>query len=412
MKLKRGAAFLMTGALAIGMVGCGSSNGTDSKDSSKDDGVLTFWAYEPQSIADKEAYQALLEEFATETGNTVKATFIPKDNFNTKLSSALANGKGPDISYLDQPLLAGYAKDGTLFNITDKINSSSLDTTSFFESALETNEFEGAYYGLPLNITTSVILYNKDLVSDSELPTNWTDWVTLAQKVAENPEKAAFEEIGTGGYLSWYYQAFLCNAGGSLTNEAEDEITFQQEPGVKAAQLLKDLYDASPEEIRASNSAFGNGNVAFTLGSGAEIDSLEQNFPNLNFGAMLIPPAETGGTSYSNIGGENLVIYADSANQDAAFELLTFLSEKENAQKISEYTGNFSALKELAVADDEKKQVVLEQLNTAIPRPQLEGWLTVNDSYLGDALENILAGSDIQEQLNTAAEQASALLFK
>ena len=398
------AATMITASM-IGFTGCGGS-----KEESKSDG-LAFWAYEPQSLEDKEEFETLISGFTEETGIKVKVSFIPKDSFNTKLNSALANGKGPDVSYLDQPRMAEFGSDGTLVDLTDKIASSeTVSEDMFFESAYDTCVLDGKAYGVPLTITTSVLLYNKSLVNENNLPKDWEDMIQISKEVAANPTKAAFGGIGSGGYASWYFQAFLCSAGGNYTNEEQTQLTFNDANGVAACQFLVDLYKYSPEEIRNSTSAFGNGNVAFALGGGSDIDSLETNFPDLDFGAMLIPPKEEGGTSYSNIGGENLVVYSASEKQDDAFKFVEYLSKVENSEKVAQYTGNFSSIKELAKTDNTLKAVVLEQLNTAVARPQLNGWLEVNDNYLASALEKIINGDDIQKNLDEAVNTANSAL--
>lgn len=388
------------------LTGCGG----DSSSESESDG-LSFWAYEPQSLEDKKDFENLIAKFTEDTNIKVKVSFIPKDSFNTKLNSALANGKGPDVSYLDQPRMAEFGSDGTLVDLTDKVKSSeTVSEDMFFSSAYDTCILDGKTYGVPLTITTSVFLYNKSLVNENNLPKDWDDMVKIAKEVAANPTKAAFDGIGTGGYSSWYFQAFLCSAGGNFTNEDMTQLIFNDDNGVAACQFLVDMYKYSPEEIRNSTSAFGNGNVAFTLGGGSDIDSLQTNFPDLKFGAMLIPAKEEGGTSCSNIGGENLVIYSASKKQDEAFKFVEYLSKTESGEKISKYTGNFSAIKSLAKTDNPLKEVVLEQLNTAVARPQLNGWLEVNDNYLASALEKILNGGDIQKNLDEAADTAKAAL--
>lgn len=396
----------MLTASMIGFTGCGGS----SSEGEKSEG-LAFWAYEPQSLDDKKAFEELISSFTEETGIKVKVSFIPKDSFNTKLNSALANGKGPDVSYLDQPRMAEFGSDGTLVDLTEKIQASeTVSEDIFFPSAYDTCVLDGKAYGVPLTITTSVVLYNKSLVSENNLPKDWDDMLQIAKEVSANPTKAAFGGVGTGGYASWYFQAFLCSAGGNYTNEDQTQLTFNDANGVAACQFLVDLYKYSPEEVRNSNSAFGNGNVAFSLGGGSDIDSLQTNFPDLDFGAMLIPPKEEGGTSYSNIGGENLVVYSASEKQDDAFKFVEFLSRNENSEKVAQYTGNFSSIKALAKTDNPLKEVVLEQLNTAVARPQLNGWLEVNDNYLASALEKILNGDDIQKNLDEAVNTAKSAL--
>lgn len=408
--LKKALSIALVGAMAvttmIGFTGCGSDSESES-----DSNELAFWAYEPQSLEDKKDFESLIAKFADETGVKVKVSFVPKDSFNTKLNSALANGKGPDISYLDQPRMAEFGSDGTLVDLTDKISKSeTISQDKFFESAYDTCLIDGKTYGVPLTITTSVFLYNKKLVNENNLPKDWDDMLKIAKEVAANPTKAAFDGIGSGGYASWYFQAFLSCAGGSYTNDDLTDLTFNDQHGVDACQFLVDLYSYSPEEIRNSTSAFGNGNVAFTLGGGSDIDSLQTNFPDLDFGAMMIVPQKEGGTSYSNIGGENLVVYSSSKKQDAAFQFIEFLSKDENSEKVAKYTGNFSSLTALAKTDNKLKEVVLKQLETAVARPQINGWLEVNDNYLASALETILNGGEIKKNLDDAVSTSKAAL--
>ena len=42
-----------------------------------------------------------------------------------------------------------------------------------------------SYYGFPLDIHPIVLYYNKSLVGDNELPTNYSELMALAQKLIE-----------------------------------------------------------------------------------------------------------------------------------------------------------------------------------------------------------------------------------
>ena len=401
-------ATLLVGSMAM-LSGCGSKDKAD-------DGVMKVWVYEPSSTDDKAGYDGIAKAFTAETGIDVKIQYIPKDDFNEKLNAALHAGDEPDVSFLDQPRMAEFSSDGTLLDLKDYIaKSSAISEDTFFSSAFDTCVLDGGTYGVPLTLTTSVVLYNKDLVekliSDSQIK-SWKEWENVSKEVAANPSVAAFEGIATGGYASWYFQTFLCSAGGNLADGAN--LTFNDQHGVDACEFLKTLYSYSPEEIRNGSDSFGNGKIAFRLGGGSDIKNYQTSFPDLNLGAMLVPPQNEGDTSYSNIGGENLVIYSTSTKQDEAFQFVEYLTKKDNSQKIADYTGNFSASKEAAEAEaegNELMQVVYEQLNTAVARPQLNGWIYVNDNYLADALVSILLeDKDIQSTLDTAKETAEAYI--
>lgn len=384
----------------------------------KDDSgnALVFWAYQPPSQADQNAFRQLIADFTAETGIAVKPNFVVKDNYNKVFKNSLSSTKNrPDIAFLDQPLIADYASKNQLYDMTSYVDGNALYAADrFYEGALETTFYKGKQYGIPLNITTSVLFYNKDLVPSE--PESWDEWKAIGSTLGSG--KALFEGIGSAGYASWYFQVFLENAGGKLVNDELTEITFHSQEGVVAAQMLQDLYAASPKNVRDTQNAFGLELVAFKLGSSSDIDRLEKSFPSFyaeKLGIMKIPPMTKGETGVSNIGGENLVILNNSSKKDQAKQLLEFLMREENMKKLAGYTGNFSAVKAYAETTDPFKRVVLEQLATARPRPAIANWLYVNDNYLATALENILAegatASVIKPNLDTAAKDAADELF-
>src|SRR5688572_13056330 len=85
-----------------GLTGCGGDAPAAEK-------VVEFWYYQPTPEQSKQV-KGLVERFReTEPTISVRLTEIPKDDYNTKLSSALGGGRGPDAGYLDQPLMARYA---------------------------------------------------------------------------------------------------------------------------------------------------------------------------------------------------------------------------------------------------------------------------------------------------------------
>ena len=172
-------------------------------------------------------------------------------------------------------------------------------------------------------------------------------------------------------------------------NDDLTEVNFANEHAVEAMEYLRALYALSPNNIRNSQHPFGNGKALFKLGGGHDIDSLRTNFPNLKFGAMLMPPKEVGGTSYASVGGDNLIIFKKSKKADIAIKFMEFLNSESNALKIAEFTGNFPA-NDTAIKDhyqnDPERLVLREQLKTAVPRPKIECWITVNDNNLGAAI--------------------------
>lgn len=382
-------------------------------DGTSDEKIVSFWAYQPSTQEHQNAFRALIADFTEETGIKVKLNLVVKDSFNTALNSALNGRSKPDMSYLDQPLIADYASDDTIFDISSMLNGfTTVSEDDFFPTVFETNVYQDKLYGLPLNVTSSVLFYNTDLVSSA--PTTWNDW--LAYRSTLPAGKSLFDGIGNGGYAGWYFQAFLANCGGTLVNNAGTAVAFNDAHGVEAAQMIRNLYGSDQTSIinRGTSDAFGNGLVAFKLGSSSDIDRFDINFPSLNYDVALVP-SKTGDVSYSNMGGENVVIYSHSKLKTECGQLIEYLLKEENLNRLSDFTGNFPAIRDYANSDDARLNTIIAQLDNAVPRPVLPKWIRVNDDYLGPALgDKILSDENprnIQDSLDDAAAAANILLF-
>ncbi len=395
----------------------GTSGGQDSSEVAGDNVLnkdlsgttVNFMVYQPSDQDSQNALTDLLAEFTEETGINVRLQATPKDSYDATFRSATTRGRyKPDLAYMDQPLIATYASDDLIYPLDGYIKNNGVDTTAYNTAAYETNIYRGHTYGLPLNVTASVLLYNKDLVTT--VPTTWEEWLD----VQVPSDKALFEGVGSAGYAGWYFQAFLENCGGTLYDAETNTVAFNSEEGIEAAQFLKDLYrlDTNDETIRSGANAFVNGDVLFKIGSSYDIDNIRKQSPNFNLGVALMP-GKDGSTHYSCMGGENLVIPTSGENKDGAMRLLLFLSEKENMNLLGAFTGNFPAITEYQETEDALKATVLEQLEYVVPRPVVPGWMQVNDLYLGQAISDIVnyeEQADIATRLAWAEEASNQVL--
>jgi ABC-type glycerol-3-phosphate transport system substrate-binding protein len=405
--IRRFAAVAVAASAALVLAGCTGSGGPGASSD-----ALTFWAYEPNSKAQKDSLDQLVASFEKDHDIDVKVTYVPKDGFNTKLNSSIAVGRNPDVSYLDQPLVPKFAEDGLLSDLTERL-SDGLGADSFYPGAMDTAEVDGKVYGVPLSMTTVALFYNTALVSAP--PADWDAWVASAQDVYVPEKVAAFEGIGAGGYGAWLFPALVQSAGGSMVNADQTAATFGEEPGVEAAKLLVELQKYSDQAVRESQNAFGNGLIAYKISGPWDIEALQTNFPKLQFATAPIPAA-AGHESSSSIGGENLVVYANSGKQDLAYEFVEYLTNAEGNATMAGVTGNFptnvEAAETLGYASDPYLGAFATQLDTAVARPTLTDWLKVNDEVIGSALDEVLvSGGDPAAVLPKAQQNADQILF-
>lgn len=405
-------AMLLLASVATALVACNESN---------DPNTLNLLVYRPETVEAKAAYDDMLDRFTEETGIKVKVNYISKDDYNTTLKTRFKTKNKPDVFYLDQPMLADYANLcldlSTDFFAND--GEDGLHVSDFFDVAIDTATYKGKILAVPFSLTSTILLYNKNLVKD--VPTSWEEWKNMDVPSG----KALFGGISSGGYASWYFQAFLKSAGGEMI-DAYNNVVFNNEKGVAAAEMVKALYDKSPKGVRDSSNSFLNGNVMFQLAHNSDILNAFTNNPDFcknSVGATLFIPQYKDGTSYSNIGGENIAISKETVNEDAAKKLVKFLLREENVN--AAIANNFSAIKSFAkvrttnsITGEQYPQelidimgIVLQQLNTASARPAVKNWTEVNDNYLASALGKILdEGESVKSALDTAKNQATSIL--
>src|SRR5690625_5468319 len=77
---------------------------------------------------------------------------------------------------------------------------------------MDSQSVEGKIYGLPKSVETTVLFYNKDIVSEDELPETLDGWYELSEELTEGDNfgfLALFDQIyyansvlsGYGGYI-------------------------------------------------------------------------------------------------------------------------------------------------------------------------------------------------------------------
>ena len=426
--LKAAVALALGGCIAGSFAACGGSGG--------DDNTITFYHYAVTSALNTQLEEKLAD-FTEQTGINVRHIPVSKDNYNATISTRFTSSRNDmDVLYLDQPLLAQYANSNLLLNLDDYITQSSEDSetvaadneagfafnqNAFNSSAWETTVYNGSVYGIPLTINTSVLFYNVATIreacgysSDEEAIAavnaikTWDDLKQFSSQIdGLGSTYALFGGMGSGGYMGWYTQCFVGASGGKLYDDATKTVLPNDDGTItNAFEMIKYMFDNSPEEIYNSNSGFTgttgdpSGNVIFSLSHSSDIKDLDVAYTT--FGAIPFPGKTEEIGSVSNIGGENLVIPSRSENKEAALKLIQYLVSEDCMAFFQQCTNNFAAVDKYATIATfttdttsptyQMYSVVKTQLETAQVRPVVAGWMQVNDNGIPTNLDNYVDG--------------------
>lgn len=381
--------------------------------------TITFWhAYNP--VETETLNEKVIPAFEKQFPNIkVEAQAVPYDQFRRKLLTAIAGGTAPDLIRSDIIWVPELADLGALVPLDEVMPDLDEYKDQVFPGPLSTNFWQGRYYGLPLDTNTRVLVWNKDVFEAAGVsapPATIDDFLALCEQVkALGEDRYCFADGGTYG---WAVLPWIWSFGGDITDPDMTRATgYLNGPDTVAAyeflfQLVEKGY-IHPGILGGGVDAWGGfaKDEIATLLEGPWFPPLfASQFPEKAYDFALMPAGKGG--SISVVGGENIVMFRQSKNKDAAAEFIRFMLSPE-AQLTMAEVGQVPVradLAEQAVENQPYFALFFEQLQTAKARLPHPNWPKIEE-VLTQAGQVILRGEKgAQEALDEAAAQIDGLL--
>lgn len=265
-------ALLLTGTMALSMLGCGSSNTTTAPAETTTDAVtetttdkatetvtetadaeestepvtikITWWGGQG-----RHDYTQQLLDLYTELHPNVTFEAMPAgwDGYFDKLSTQAAAGSMPDIVQMDYLYISTYAKNNTVADLQQFIDDGTIDVSSVDENILKTGRIDDKLAGLVLSTSVMSVGYNPDVLAEAGVsgPTTdwtWSDFTEMCKTVTEKTGKfgaALSPVIDTNNFHYWVRQhgEKLFSDDSKALGYADDEILASY------LSMWKDLMD-------------------------------------------------------------------------------------------------------------------------------------------------------------------------
>lgn len=200
---------------------------------------------------------------------------------------------GADITIMGDNDLYTYAVDGLIQEVSAVYEAAGVKLDDFIDAAQVAVKLEDGIYGFPLDIHPLTMFYNKELISEEEVPTSLEDLVKLNEKFqAQDPSLYVMAIPGSGlPELYWYSSAMQYG----LEIAEDGACNFNQEKLIDIFMMYHDMV-------------YGKKLSPANLGLDAEFTSFAKTASDITTQAAL---AMTGVWFYgaaSEIYGENLGI--------------------------------------------------------------------------------------------------------
>lgn len=347
---------LATGGLAVvtalTLTGCGqgftetpqaTESGSAGELTSSDDSlsILIGSSGDAETTAVTEAVAAWSEE------SGVEAEVLAATDLAQQLSQGFAAGSPPDLFYLGTEQLAGYAENGSLQPYGDLL----ANKDDFYDSLVTNFTYNDTFYCAPKDFSTLQLIINEGLwadagLTDADVPTTWDELASVAERLTSGDT--------TGLVIGGEYArigAFMAQAGGRLVSEDNTTAEANSDANVEALtyvqEHLKDGTFAFAADVGAGwgGEAFGKELGAMTI-EGNWITGALRDFPDVKAKVVELPagPSGQGTLQFSNCWG----MAADSPNQQAALDLVEYLTSAEQQLAFSEAFGPMPSVESAA----------------------------------------------------------------
>ena len=261
---------------------------------------------------------------------TVKVSVADWDSYWPKLQTDLAGGNAPDVFLMDGPLYPDYQTRDQLLDLSPLIARDGFDTGGLVDLAVQ--DFmatDGHLYGLPRDLNTIALFYNKTMFDAASLPypdATW-DWAKLVDVATKLTKTSGGKTSQWGFYtetsdMENYWSSLVWQAGGDILSADKKSVVIDTDQAAAGLQFLQDLI--YKDKVMAqpvaggSGDAFENGQAAMEA-NGSWLVPTHQA-AGINFGVAPLPKGPAGQATSVNPSG--VVAYKGSKAPDAAWEFI------------------------------------------------------------------------------------------
>ncbi len=425
---RRGFLLLGAGSTVALVTGCGSGEGVGG---GTDEGVGGFsgGAYDGPALTlaywngftggDGPTMQALVKSFNTDQEPiTVQPNTIEWADFYQRLPAAVQAGKGPDVGVMHLDQLASNAARSVIVPLDDLAEALDLSEEDFAPAVWQPGIYDGQRYGVPLDVHTLAMYYNKEHFEKAGISEPPADAASLDE---------ACSKLQQAGYDTPFWMpnqwpahlmflSLLWQFGGEPYAEDGSEATFGSEAGVQALSWMREQVDKgySPDnvDIDAQYLAFKNGDNSITWDGIWQINDLEAS--GLPYGIAPLPVIGDELAAWANSHNFFMTAQAaDDANRsDAAKTFIGWMSEQSASWSEAGMIPARNSAREEEAFTGSVQAALAEQIDQLHFLPAVPGLGDVQPQTLEVAVNEAILGQQSPEDALAGAQSDATELMQ
>ncbi|GAA1488068.1 ABC transporter substrate-binding protein [Brachybacterium sacelli] len=331
-------------ALTTGLAGCSSGFTRNRPEGTGITLRMTMWSSDPGQLA---VFDEIADEFTADHDAVTIIEFesLTLDQLDMVLTTGMTADDAPDLTWLPVESSLEYMDAGALLDARPVLSSTAgYDLDDLVPDLQEPWRRGDAQYGVPFSTGPFIMYFNKDLYAEAGVKSpaellaedDWT-WEAFRQT-----SKQLTEATGLPGYVvndfefqNWTRLLPIMNAYDAspwdedATRCTADSPEMREALGVFHTMVFED--GSSP--VPGQQVDFWGGQAGATsafLGASSLLEGA-------TFDWDIVPTPGGPAGDVQAVGQSAIVALAAGKNHDAALEFLAFLTNRENARRISEF---------------------------------------------------------------------------
>ncbi len=412
----------LLGLLLSWMVSCSPAQ-TPATEGAAGDAEVEFWTMQLEAKF-SDYFKTLIGQFEQQNpGVKVRWVDIPWADMQSKILTAVSANTAPDVVNLNPDFAAQLAGRNAWLTLNDRV--ATADKEQFLPKIWQASSLENQSFGLPWYLSTSITIYNKDLLQKAgitEPPKTYAALAEAARQVKEKTGKYAFFTTAVPEDSAELLQSMV-QMGVTLL-DANGKAAFNSAEGKAAFQYWSDLYQQNllPKEVltqghRRAIELYQAGETAMLTTGPQFLKTIETDAPAVAQ-VSAVAPQITGSTGKKNVAVMNLVIPRNTDQPDAALKFALFVTNNTNqlsfAKAANVLPSTTAALKDsyftqvdaAAPAFDQARAVSAQQMPDAeILLPQIKDIKELQKVVYDNLQAAMLGEKPVEQALSDAAAE-------
>ncbi len=392
-----------------------------NKEAPQDPIALELYQYSAR-LTDDEFLQFFKEPVETQFPHiTIE---LVRSGSGMNLTDLAASGEWPDLFYTGFRGLRNFLTVAAAQDLTDLVKKVDLDLEQFDATALQAiyNYSSGQQlYALPMFNNFSVLYYNKDVFDQFGAPypedgMTWDEAFDLIKHVTRNQDGNDYYGLAVDGGVVRLGEQLSLPFADPVTNKA----TLQTDGWRTVFETFRTIHEIPGHQARKGKNAFiQDRNVAMLASYGAtlgELEELHKQGNPIHYDLAAIPSFSDAPNKGFASSSFILGVFVTSEWQDAAIEVISYLSTDVPFQMMASQYGKLTSMQNVEVKEQfgaamqslQGKNIAAIIESELAPLPPFSLYEHIPQDELYKAMDAVIdEGMDVNSALRQAEEAAN-----